>query len=38
VEQFIDKAFRVVYPLDAAAGDEQFVYPAPGAGAAPPVG
>jgi len=39
VEQFIDKAFRVVFPIDAAAGDKQFVYPAPGApSGVPPVG
>jgi branched-chain amino acid transport system substrate-binding protein len=31
VEQFIDKSFRVVYPLDAAAAHKGFVYPAPGA-------
>jgi branched-chain amino acid transport system substrate-binding protein len=31
VEQFINKAYRVVFPFDAAAGDQQFAYPAPGA-------
>jgi branched-chain amino acid transport system substrate-binding protein len=38
VEQFMDKTFRVVFPLDAAAGGEQLVYPVPGAAAAAPVG
>jgi branched-chain amino acid transport system substrate-binding protein len=35
VEQFMDKAFRPVFPIDAANKDKLFVYPAPGA--TPPV-
>jgi branched-chain amino acid transport system substrate-binding protein len=37
IEQFVDKSFRVVSPVDAATQGKLFVYPAPANGA-PPAG
>jgi branched-chain amino acid transport system substrate-binding protein len=38
VEQFINKTFRVVFPMDAAAAGQQMIYPAPAVSPAAPAG